>query len=71
MLMTVLMNDAVLKLPASDQALMKDRELMELVYADDTLLLSASADCLERFLAAVARKVQFMVCLYTGASFSF
>ena len=54
MLMTVLMRDAADKLPPGDQELLRQGSLAELLYADDTLLLSVSADSLERFLAAVS-----------------
>ena len=54
MLMTVLMQDAVEKLRPEDRELMRQGSLAELLYADDTLLLSVSADSLERFLEAVS-----------------
>jgi hypothetical protein len=54
MLMTVMMHDAVEKLPPEDRDLLRRGSLAELLYADDTLLLSVSANALERFLAAVS-----------------
>ena len=48
------MQDAADKLPPDDQVLLKRGCLAELLYADDTLLLSVSANSLERFLAAVS-----------------
>ena len=54
MLMTVMMHDAVEKLPPEDRELLRKGSLAELLYADDTLLLSVSAVALERFLAAVS-----------------
>ena len=54
MLMTVLMSDATAKLTSADHQLLQQGRLAELLYADDTLLLSVSADSLERFLTAVS-----------------
>lgn len=54
MLMTVVMVDVAAKLPDEDQAALAQGSLAELLYADDTLLLSVSASTLERFLAAVS-----------------
>ena len=54
MLMTVLMQDAVEKLLPEDRELMRQGSLAELLYADDTLLLSVSAASLERFLEAAS-----------------
>jgi len=54
MLMSVLMQDAEDKLPPEDQELLRQGSLAELLYADDTLLLSVSAKSLERFLVAVS-----------------
>ena len=48
MLMTVLMRGATGKLPPEDQELLRKGSLAELLYADDTLLLSVSAESLER-----------------------
>ena len=48
------MHDAVEKLPPEDRELLRRGSLAELPYADDTLLLSVSANALERFLAAVS-----------------
>jgi len=47
------MQDAAARLPPQDQDLLRSGALAELLYADDTLLLSISAKSLERFLAAV------------------
>ena len=55
MLMTVVMVDAAAKLPNEDQAALAQGSLAELLYADDTLLLSVSTSTLERFLAAVSK----------------
>ena len=55
MLMTVLMHDAVNELPAKEKELMQRGGLAELLYADDTLLLSVSADSLQVFLASVSK----------------
>ena len=52
MLMTVLMEDAARKLPPEDRDRLDEGSLAELLYADDTLLLSVSAKSLERFLSA-------------------
>ena len=49
------MRDASACLPPGDQQLMKKGDLAELLYADDTLLLSISAHSLERFLVAVSQ----------------
>ena len=54
MLMTVMMQDAVEKLPPEDREALRQGSLAELLYADDTLLMSVSAHALERFLAAVS-----------------
>jgi len=54
MLMTVLMQDATDKLSPEDKRHLQDGSLAELLYADDTLLLSVSARSLERFLEAVS-----------------
>ena len=54
MLMTVLMYDAAQSLPENDRKLLLSGDLAELLYADDTLLLSVSSDSLQRFLAAVS-----------------
>ena len=54
MLMSVLMQDAADMLPLEDRELLRQGSLAELLYADDTLLLSVSAKSLERFLAAVS-----------------
>jgi len=54
MLMTVLMEDAARKLPPEDRDRLDEGSLAELLYADDTLLLSVSAKSLERFLSAVS-----------------
>ena len=48
------MQDAADKLPPHDQDLLRQGSLEELLYADDTLLLSVSAKSLERFLVAVS-----------------
>ena len=55
MLMTVLMRDAIHRLPAKEKEAMKREDMAELLYADDTLLLSVSADSLEKFLACVSQ----------------
>ena len=52
--MTVLMEDAAQKLPPQDRERLDGGSLAELLYADDTLLLSVSAKSLERFLSAVS-----------------
>ena len=54
MLMSVLMADAADKLPASDKQLLQQGCLADLLYADDTLLMSVSAASLERFLEEVS-----------------
>jgi hypothetical protein len=52
--MTVLMVDAVDRLLPEDRALLQRGCLAELLYADDTLLLSVSPASLQRFLRAVS-----------------
>ena len=54
MLMTVLMQDAVENLQAVDKELLRNGNLAELLYADDTLLLSVSPASLERLISAVS-----------------
>ena len=54
LLMSVLMSDATAKLTSADGQLFQFGRLAELLYADDTLLLSVSADSLERCLTAVS-----------------
>ena len=54
MIMSVLMVDAVKELPECDKSLLLKGDLSDLLYADDTLLLSVSAPSLERFLEAVS-----------------
>jgi len=54
MIMTVLMKDAADALPPEDQERLRRGTLSEILYADDTLLLSVSAKSLERFLVAVS-----------------
>ena len=54
MLMTVLMHDAAAKLPDKEKERLLNGDLAELLYADDTLLLSVSADSLQMFLGAVS-----------------
>ena len=54
MLMSVLMHDAADMLPPEDKELLREGSLAELLYADDTLLLSVSALSLERFLNIVS-----------------
>ena len=54
MLMSVLMVDAVGLLSPSDQEFVRSGSLAELLYADDTLLLSADAQSLQRFLRSVS-----------------
>lgn len=56
MLMTVLMRDAASALPLVDRQRLEKGDLTELLYADDTLLLSGCADSLEHFLAAVSQE---------------
>ena len=51
--MTVIMRDAVTMLPASDRQDFEAGILSELLYADDTLLMSENAQSLENFLRAV------------------
>jgi hypothetical protein len=53
-LMSVLMRDAADSLPPEDQESLRRGTLAELLYADDTLLLSVSGKSLERFLVAVS-----------------
>jgi len=53
MTMTVLMHDAVGSLNDADTRAMQEGGLGQLVYADDTLLISVSAPRLERLLGAV------------------
>ena len=55
MLMSVLMADARASIPQADQILLDSEDLAELLYADDTLLLSVSARSLERCLQAVSQ----------------
>ncbi len=52
-LMSILMEDAKAKMNSEDRLRFDRGDLVELLYADDTLLLSVSADSLERFLVAV------------------
>ena len=54
MVMSVLMNDAVALLNEEDRQLLSRGCLAELLYADDTLLLSVSPASLQRFLAAIS-----------------
>ena len=54
MLMTVLMHDAAANLPDKEKERLLNGDLAELLYADDTLLLSVSADSLQMFLGAVS-----------------
>jgi len=54
MIMTVLKRDAADALPPEDQERLRRGTLSEILYADDTLLLSVSAKSLERFLVAVS-----------------
>lgn len=54
MIMSVLMVDTVKELPECDKSLLLKGDLSDLLYADDTLLLSVSASSLERFLQAVS-----------------
>jgi len=54
MIMSVLMVDAVRELPECDKSLLLKGDLSDLLYADDTLLLSVSASSLEHFLEAVS-----------------
>ena len=54
MLMTVFMEDAKASLGPDDCERLTRGVLADLLYADDTLLLSVTAASLERFLAAVA-----------------
>jgi len=54
MVMTVVLEDAVRELSADDQQLRLSGLLSELLYADDTLILSVSAKPLERYLAAIS-----------------
>ena len=54
MLMSVLMKDAVDRLPEGDKDLLREKRLAELLYADDTLLLGVSSGSLQRFLEAVS-----------------
>ena len=53
MVMTVVMADAASSLPGEDQTLINTGSMAELLYADDTLLMSVGAPSLQRFLAAV------------------
>jgi hypothetical protein len=55
MIMSVLMEDAKFELPQADVEQLRRGALAELLYADDTLLLSVNAKSLERFLAAVSK----------------
>ena len=52
--MTVLLQAAADKLSLQDEQYLQDGSLAELLYADDTLLLSVSVKSLERFLQAVS-----------------
>jgi hypothetical protein len=54
MIMTIIMSDARDQLTNADKELLEKGCLAELLYADDTLLLSVSSCSLERYLAAVA-----------------
>ena len=54
MVMSVIMSDAAKMLGGRDMQLYAERDLAELLYADDTLLLSIDAPCLGRYLAAVS-----------------
>jgi hypothetical protein len=55
-IMTVLMKDAAGNLCAVDADLLSRGGLAELLYADDTLLLSVSANSLERFLRIISEE---------------
>ena len=55
MLMTVGMHDAINELLVKETELLQRGELAELLCADDTLLLSVSADTLEQCLASVSK----------------
>ena len=52
--MSIIMQDASMALPTSDQRLLKEGNLGELLYADDTLLLSVSLASVSRFMATVS-----------------
>ena len=54
MLMSVLVSDVTDRLSEEDRALLKTGDLSELLYADDTLLMSVSAGSLQRFLRLVS-----------------
>jgi hypothetical protein len=54
MIMTILMRDATESLSNTDKQLLERGGLTELLYADDTLLLSVNSGSLERLLAAVS-----------------
>ena len=54
MVMTVVLVDAIKALPIEDQHLRATGSLMELLYADDTLILSESPKPLERLLASIS-----------------
>jgi hypothetical protein len=54
MVMSVLVHDAVHSLSQEDQQMYEDGRLSTLLYADDTLLIGAGADSLQRLLMAMA-----------------
>ena len=54
MVMTIVLKDAVAELLVADQKLRLMGKLNELLYADDTLILSVSPKPLERFLTAIS-----------------
>ena len=54
MLMSVLMSDVTSSLTPGDRALLHTGDLSELLYADDTLLMSINAGSLQRFLKLVS-----------------
>ena len=53
MVMTIVMEDAAAKLGHADQLLLQQLRISALLYADDTLLLSANTASVQRLLAAV------------------
>ena len=54
LLRTIVMADATSLLPPSDRELMSRGDLADLLYADNTLLVSVEGPALQRFLAAVS-----------------